>query len=93
MDPQFRDGAVDERSEAEDEGSNTGQCEDAVASILCLKHHHYDSGEQKGDRRVPDREKVQAKETEENEKCAQRAGHDGTRDVELEVDEKAAKDE
>ena len=41
---------------------------------------------------MPNRQEVQAEEAEQNEERAERAGDNGTRDVELEIDEKAAKD-
>src|SRR5271168_1886046 len=92
MDPQFGDGAIDEGGEAEDERGNAGQREHAMAAELCLKHHQYNGREQQNYRRMPDGQKVQAEEAEQNEERAKGAGYDGAGDVELQVDEKAAED-
>ena len=62
MDPQFRDGAIDESSETEDEAADAGRGEHAMAAIFCLEHHHKDCREQQSNGRMPDREKIQAEE-------------------------------
>ena len=42
---------------------------------------------------MTDREKIQAKEAEDNEESTDGAGYDRSRNVELEVDEKATEDQ
>ena len=67
--------------------------EHAVAAVLCFEDHQHEGGEQQNDGRVADGKEIEAEEAEENEESAEGAGDDGAGDVELEIDEQAAKDE